>query len=102
MLDHEPVWVASELHVTRNPHAAHAALWDSFSVAAGSSVLTEVSGPQLSPTQEFVYDGTTYTVMSVNPGAGQFTAFADNHLFTNDGATITDAAGAMVCGSGQN
>jgi hypothetical protein len=70
-----------------------------FSVAAGSSAMTEVSGPQLSPAEEFVYDGNTYTVMSVNPGAGQFTAFVNNVLFTNNGAAITDAAGAMVCGS---
>jgi hypothetical protein len=71
----------------------------SFSVAAGSSVMTEVSGPQLSPTEEFVYDGNTYTVMTVNPGAGQFTAFVNNVLFTNTGGAITDAAGAIVCGS---
>ena len=70
-----------------------------FSVAADSSTITEVSGPQLSPAQEFVYDGNTYTVMSVNPGADQFTAFVNNFLFTNHGAAITDATGAIVCGS---
>jgi hypothetical protein len=70
-----------------------------FSVAAGSSVMTEVSGPQLSPAEEFVYDGNTYTVMTVNPGAGQFTAFVNNFLFTNNGAAITNATGAMICGS---
>jgi len=70
-----------------------------FSVAAGSSVMTEVSGPQLSPTEEFVYDGNTYTVMSVDPGASQFTAFVNNVLFTNTGTAIYDAAGAIICGS---
>jgi len=70
-----------------------------FSVAAGSSVMTEVSGPQLYPTEEFVYDGNTYTVMTVNPGADQFTAFVNNFLFTNHGAAITDASGALLCGS---
>jgi hypothetical protein len=70
-----------------------------FSVAAGGSVMTEVSGPQLSPAEEFVYDGSTYTIMSINPGADQFTAFVNNALFTNSGAAITDAAGAIVCSS---
>lgn len=71
-----------------------------FSVAAGSSVMTEDSGPQLSPTEEFVYDGNTYTIMSVNPGAGQFTAFVNNVLFTNNsGGAITDAAGTLICSS---
>jgi hypothetical protein len=72
----------------------------SFSVAAGSSEMTEVSGPQLSPAEQFSYDGSTYTVMTVNPGAGQFTAFVNNSLFTNGGATITDATAVMACGSG--
>ena len=67
-----------------------------FSVAAGSSQMTEISGPQLSPTQEFTYDGNTYTVMTVNPGADQFTAFVNNFLFTNGGPAITDASGVMV------
>jgi hypothetical protein len=70
-----------------------------FSVAAGSSELTEVSGPQLSAAEQFTYDGSTYTVMSVNAGAAQFTAFVNNALFTNGGATITDATGVMCCGS---
>ena len=38
-----------------------------FDMAAGSSTLTEVSGPVLAPPQEFSYDGNTYTIMSVNP-----------------------------------
>jgi hypothetical protein len=71
-----------------------------FSVAAGSSVMSEVSGPRLSPAEEFTYDGSTYTVMTVNPGAGQFTAFVNNFLFTNNGAAITNATGAILCGSG--
>ena len=70
-----------------------------FSVAADSSAITETSGPQLSPTEQFVYDGNTYTVMTVNPGADQFTAFVNNFLFTNHGAAITDASGALLCGS---
>ena len=70
-----------------------------FSVAGDSSVMTEVSGPQLSPSEQFVYDGNTYTVMTVNPGADQFTAFVNSSLFTNGGAAITDATGAIVCGS---
>jgi hypothetical protein len=70
-----------------------------FSVAAGSSVMTEVSGPQLTPTEEFVYDNNTYTIMSVDPGADQFTAFVNNVLFVNNGAAIYGAAGALVCGS---
>ena len=70
-----------------------------FSVAAGSSVMTEVSGPQLSAGEQFVYDGNTYTVMTVNPGAGQFTTLVNSSLFTNAGAAITDATGAIVCRS---
>jgi hypothetical protein len=68
-----------------------------FSVAAGSSAMTEVSGPQLSPAEQFTYDGNTYTVMTVNPGAGQFTAWVNNFQFTNNGATITDATAALCC-----
>jgi hypothetical protein len=70
-----------------------------FSVATNSSVMTEVSGPQLSPAEEFVYDGNTYTVATINPGAGQFTAWVNNFIFTNHGAAITNATGAIVCGS---
>lgn len=68
-----------------------------FSVAAGSHVLTEVSGPELWPTEQFIYNGNVYTIMSINPGADQFTAFVNNFLFTNDsGAAITDAVGVIV------
>ena len=71
-----------------------------FSVAAHSSALTEVSGPQLYPAEQFIYDGNTYTIMSVNPGADQFTAFVNNLLFTNNsGAAITNATGAIACTS---
>jgi len=49
--------------------------------------------------EEFVYDGNTYTVMTVNPGADQFTAFVNNFLFTNNGVAITDATADIACGS---
>jgi hypothetical protein len=68
-----------------------------FSVAAGSSTMTEVSGPQLSPAEQFTYGGSTYTVMSVNSGAGQFTAFVNNSLYTDNGAGITAATAALCC-----
>ena len=68
-----------------------------FDMAAGSSTATEVSGPILAPTQEFSYDGSTYTIMSVNPGADSFTVFRDNFLFVNKGAAITGAVGVMAC-----
>jgi hypothetical protein len=67
-----------------------------FSVAADSSAMTEVSGPQLSPTEQFIYDGNVYTIMSINPGADQFTAFVNNLLFTNGGTAITNAVGVIV------
>jgi hypothetical protein len=70
-----------------------------LSVAANSSVITEVSGPRLYPTEKFVYDGNTYTITTVNPGTGQFTASVNNFPFTNKGAAITNAAGAIVCTS---
>jgi hypothetical protein len=71
-----------------------------FSLAANSSAMTEVSGPQLTPTEQFVYDGNTYTVMSINPGADQFTAFVNNRLFTNSSSTaITKATGVIACSS---
>ena len=68
-----------------------------FSVAADSSVFTEVSGPELSPTEQFIYDGNVYTIMSINPGADQFTAFENNVLFsTNDSTAITNATGIVI------
>jgi hypothetical protein len=68
-----------------------------FDMAAGSSTLTEVSGPILAPTQEFSYDGSTYTIMSVNPGADSFTVFDNGFLFVNKGAAITNGVGFMAC-----
>jgi hypothetical protein len=68
-----------------------------FDMATGSSTLTEVSGPTLTPTQEFTYDGATYTIMSINPGANSFTVFKDGFLFVNKGAAITDGTGFMTC-----
>jgi hypothetical protein len=69
-----------------------------FSGAAGSSALTEVSGPTLTPPEQFTYDGNTYTIMSVNPGAGTFTVFLNNFLF-KPGAAITTATGYLTCAS---
>ena len=68
-------------------------------MAAGSSTLTEVSGPVLAPPQEFTYDGNTYTIMSVNPGADSFTVFLNGWRFVNNGATITNGIGFMACAS---
>jgi len=68
-----------------------------FDMAAGGRTLTEVSGPTLAPAQEFSYDGSTYTIMSVNPGANSFTVFRDGFLFVNKGAAITDGIGFMAC-----
>jgi hypothetical protein len=68
-----------------------------FSVAEGSHAMTEVSGPELWPTEQFIYDGNVYTIMSINPGADQFTAFVNNLLYTNNsGAAITDAVGVII------
>jgi hypothetical protein len=68
-----------------------------FNMAAGSSTVTEVSGPVLSPKQEFSYGGGTYTITSVNPGAGSFTVFKDGWLFVNQGTAITDGVGWLGC-----
>ena len=68
-----------------------------FDMAAGSSTLTEVAGPILAPTQEFSYDGDTYTIMSVNPGADSFTVFKDGFLFVNKGSAIAGGTGVMCC-----
>jgi len=68
-----------------------------FDMAAGGRTLTEVSGPTLAPAQEFSYDGSTYTIMSVNPGANSFTVFRDGFLFVNSGAAITNAIAIMAC-----
>jgi hypothetical protein len=68
-----------------------------FDMAAGSSTLTEVSGPVLAPPMEFSYDGNTYTIMSINPGADSFTVFLSGWLFVNKGAAITNGVGFMAC-----
>ena len=71
-----------------------------FDMAAGSSTMTEVSGPALAPAQTFSYGGSSYTIMSVNPGADSFTVFKDGvSLFTNPGDTITDGVALMCCSS---
>ena len=66
-------------------------------MAAGSSALTEVSGPILAPALEFVYRGGTCTIMTVNPGADSVTVFRDGFLFVNKAAAITDGVGFMAC-----
>jgi hypothetical protein len=71
-----------------------------FDMASDSSTMTEVSGPVLAPPEQFQYDGQTYTIMSVNPGAGSFTVFRDNVLFVNNGLAITNAVGYMACTTG--
>jgi hypothetical protein len=68
-----------------------------FDMASGSSTLTEVSGPMLTPPEQFGYDGSTYTIMSVNPGADSFTVFVNNALFVNKGPAITDGIALMSC-----
>jgi hypothetical protein len=68
-----------------------------FDMASGSSTLTEVSGPVLAAPQAFSYDGGTYTITSVNSGAGSFTVFLNGWRFVNHGAAITDGIGLMGC-----
>jgi len=68
-----------------------------FSVASGSSTVYEVSGPTLAPAEEFTYDGSTYTVWTVNPGADSFTMSAGGSLYVNGGPDITDATGNLAC-----
>lgn len=68
-----------------------------FSVASGSSTVYEDSGPTLAPAQEFTYDGNTYTIWTVNPGADSFTMSANGSLYVNGGPDITDATGHLVC-----
>ena len=68
-----------------------------FDMASGSSTLTEVSGPVLAPPEQFQYDGQTYTINTVNPGADSFTVFQDNMLFVNNGPAITGGIGHMAC-----
>jgi hypothetical protein len=68
-----------------------------FDLAPGSSTLTEVFGPVPAPPEEFRYHGQTYTIMTVNPGAGGFTVFRGGMLFVNHGPAITRATVFMIC-----
>jgi hypothetical protein len=68
-----------------------------FDMASGSSTLTEVSGPMLTPPEQFSYDGSTYTIMSINPGADSFKVFGNGWLFVNKGPAITDGIALMTC-----
>ncbi len=68
-----------------------------FDLASGSSTFTEVSGPQLAAPQEFTYDGNTYTIWTVNPGADSFTAALNGTLFVNEGSSITDGSASLLC-----
>jgi hypothetical protein len=67
-----------------------------FDATSGSSALTEVSGPTLAPAEEFVYDGSIYTIMSVNPGADSFTTFLNNALYVS-GSTLTNQKAKLLC-----
>jgi hypothetical protein len=70
-----------------------------FDIASGSSTFTEVSGPTLAPAEEFTYDGSTYTIWTVNPGADSFTASVNGMLFVNNGSSITDGTASVLCSS---
>ena len=68
-----------------------------FDVASGSSTVYEVSGPTLASAEEFSYNGSIYTIWSVNPGADSFTMSLGATLFVNEGPSITNATGYLVC-----
>ncbi|HEY6295643.1 MAG TPA: hypothetical protein VIX15_08265 [Streptosporangiaceae bacterium] len=68
-----------------------------FDVASGSSTAYEVSGPTLAAGEEFTYDGGTYTIWSVNPGANSFTMSQGASAFVNGGPDITGAYGQLTC-----
>jgi hypothetical protein len=68
-----------------------------FSVASGSSTVYQVSGPTVAPAEEFSYDGSTYTVWSVNPGDDSFTMSVNGSLYVNGGPDINDATGNLFC-----
>jgi hypothetical protein len=70
-----------------------------FDIASGSSTFTEVSGPTLAAAEEFTYDGSTYTIWTVNPGADSFTASVNGVLFVNNGSSITDGTASVLCSS---
>lgn len=68
-----------------------------FAVASGSSTVYEVSGPTLASADVFSYDGSLYTIWSVNPGADSFTMSLGATVFVNEGSSITNATGYLVC-----
>jgi hypothetical protein len=68
-----------------------------FDVGSGSSTAYEVSGPTLAAGEEFTYDGSTYTIWSVNPGDDSFTMSLGGSLYVNDGSAITNATGYLAC-----
>jgi hypothetical protein len=68
-----------------------------FDLASASSTVYEVSGPTLNPAEEFTYDGNTYTIWSVNPGADSFTMSLGATKFVNEGPAITNATGYLLC-----
>jgi hypothetical protein len=70
-----------------------------FSVASGSSTVTEISGPTLAAGEEFSWDGNTYTIWSVNPGGGSFTMSQGATLYVNGGASTITGTGQLFCAS---
>jgi hypothetical protein len=68
-----------------------------FSVASGSSTVYEDSGPTLTPAEEFSYDGSTYTIWSINPGDDSFTMSVNGSLYVNSGPDINGATGNLFC-----
>ena len=68
-----------------------------FDVASGSSTVVELSGPTLAAGEEFTWDGTTYTIWSVNPGANSFTMSAGSSLYVNGEAATISGGGQLLC-----
>ena len=68
-----------------------------FDIASGSSTFTEVSGPTLAAPEEFAYDGNTYTIWTVNPGADSFTASVNGSQYVDDGPSITGGTADLLC-----
>jgi hypothetical protein len=69
-----------------------------FNMAWGSSTVTEVSGPQPAPGQQYSYGGSTHTIVSIARG-GNFTVSLNGSQFTNQGAPVTNGQASMVCQS---
>ena len=88
---HKPSQTCPPGHAFAQPKAL------TFAVASGSSTVYEVSGPTLAPAEEFRYEGSTYTIWSVNPGADSFTMSLGASLFVNEGQSITSATGYLIC-----